>query len=93
MTSPITPILKSIFFFRTLYSQIITVRFNSISRPLNEVDSEPSIIAALGQAPGSKSKFDELQDETKIIIIAVKIYFNIINFSQTLYQTIKKKRL
>jgi len=50
-------------------------------------------MAALGQAPGSNSKFDELQDETEIIIIAVKIYFNIINFSQTLYQTIKKKRL
>ena len=81
------------FFFRILYSQIITVRFNSIFKPLNELDSDPSIIAARGQAPGSKSKFDELQDETVIIIMAKIVYFNIINFSQTLYQTIKKKCL
>ena len=61
--------------------------------PLNELDSDPSMIAARGQAPGSKSKFDELQDETVIIIMAKIVYFNIINFSQTLYQTIKKKCL
>jgi|TARA_B110000261_G_C12885858_1_gene278361 hypothetical protein len=49
------------------------------------------MIAARGHAPGSNSKFDELQEEIIRIIAVTNIFFSIINFSQTLYQTIKKK--